>query len=228
MPRCASWIGKALPRQFPAKSEHWLVRREANGIDRRRSLVAAVTGLGSQRGFISEAKHQFQNSLCEFSVGGRELNRSARAAVAIRVEQPGEQGAALSDGRLQILLRNVLTSKLPEDSAECPVADPGRRGWDECASPSLREAAIRCAKHGGKADARVKRCTFHAHSLSSQGKRFSDTMLTFGTVRNCVLHAGAGVVGDHVSVGADMIQNLLFCAREPGSHRDPVTQPAAV
>src|SRR4029077_20437831 len=114
-------------------------------------LEAAVAVLGSQCGFISKAKHQFQNSVCYIPVGGRELDHSSGAAVAVRVKQPGEQGTALRDGRVQIRLRNVLWPKLPENSAERPVARTGRRARDGGASPPLREAATRCTQNSGEA-----------------------------------------------------------------------------
>ncbi len=40
-------------------------------------------------------------------------------------------------------------------------------------------------------------------------------------------HAGAGVMGDHVPVVADVFQYLFVGTCEPGSHRAPVAEPAA-
>src|SRR5260370_709679 len=126
---------------------------------------------------------------------------------------------------MQVRLRNVLWSYLAEDLGQGPVTLARRRGECKASPAALREPAIRCPQHGREPDAGVRRCAGDAHPAFRKLKRFGDAALALGAVPDGVLHPGTGMMRDQVSVGTDLVKNLLVRTGHAGTPDPPVTEP---
>jgi len=86
---------------------------------------------------------------------------------------------------------------------------------------------MRGSEHSREPDTSVGRCVGDAHPLLCELECFGDALLTLGAIPDGVLHLGAGVVRDDVSVLADMVKNLRVGAGQAGTASAPVAKPAA-